>query len=63
MARKKTDNEKAQDIAYKRDKCKRVCVRFFPSDMYVYDYIKSKDNIAGYIKGLVKADMEREGIR
>lgn len=42
---------------YKKEKCKSLVIRFYPTDMELLDYIKSKDNMAQYIKGLVRDEM------
>lgn len=48
---------------YKREKTKRIMVRFYPTDMALCDYAKSRDEgIAPYIKRLIREDMERNGI-
>lgn len=44
---------------YKDAKTKQVGIRFFPADMDLYDYLQTKDNKMGYIKDLIRADMER----
>lgn len=50
------------NTAWKKENTKQLMVRFYQTDMAIFDYIKSQDNIAQYIKGLVKADMESKGI-
>lgn len=48
---------------YKRENTKRIMVRFYPTDMALCDYAKSRDEgIAPYIKRLIREDMERNGI-
>lgn len=47
--------------AYKKKNAKQIRVWFYPTDMCLHDYAKSHDNVAGYIKGLIAADMESNG--
>ena len=30
-----------------------------PDDMIIYEYLQTKDNATGYIKDLIRADMEK----
>lgn len=59
VTRKKYDSERKWDAQYKKDKTKMIGVRFFPSDMELHDFAKTHDNVSGYIKDLIRADMER----
>ena len=54
-----TDAKRRANAKYQKEKTKTLAVRFSPQDMDLLDFIKSHDNIAQYIKGLVRADMER----
>lgn len=54
-----TDAKRRANAKYQKEKTKTLAVRFSPQDMDLLDYIKSHDNIAQYIKGLVRADMKR----
>lgn len=48
---------------YKRENTKRIMVRFYPTDMALCDYAKSREEgIAPYIKRLIREDMERSGV-
>ena len=44
---------------YQKEKTKQIGLRFCPTEMDVYDFIQSHDNVNGYIKRLVREDMER----
>lgn len=48
-----------------RKKTKSIVVRFYPkeSDEEMYAWLKSQENTTEYLKGLVRADMERNGIQ
>ena len=39
-------------------KTKAIMIRFFPSDMDLHDWIRKHENMSGYIKDLVRKDME-----
>ena len=59
MPRKKYDSEKKWDVQYKKENTKCVNVRFFPADMALYEFMQNQPNKSGYIKDLIRADMER----
>lgn len=44
---------------YQSEKTKCVNVRFCPGDMELYEFVSTFDNKAGYIKGLIRADMKK----
>ena len=44
---------------YQSEKTKCVNVRFYPGDMELYEFVSTFDNKAGYIKDLIRADMEK----
>lgn len=47
-------------IEYNKMHTKQICLRFFESDMELYEFAKSQPDSAGvYIKSLIRADMER----
>ena len=54
-----SEAQKRATAKYQKEKMKQIAVRFSPNEMDVYDYIKPQQNIAGYIKRLVREDMER----
>ena len=58
--RKKYDSERKWDVEYKKEKTKMVGVRFFPADMELFNFIQDKENKSGYIKDLIRADMEKQ---
>lgn len=53
-----TDAKRRANAKYQKEKTKTLAIRFTPQDMELLEFIKSHDNIAQYIKGLVRADME-----
>lgn len=44
-----------------RDKGKRLTLDFYPSEAALIERVESQPNKQGYIKGLIRADMERGG--
>lgn len=58
MARKDEATKKA--IAkYKKEKTKMKGVHFFPGDADILEYAEATGNFSGYVKDLIRADMER----
>lgn len=46
---------------YKREKVKRITVEFSPAESALLERIQQQPNKQGYIKALIRADMERGG--
>lgn len=44
---------------YKREKVKRITVDFSPAESDLWEHIQGQPNKQGYIKGLIRADMEK----
>ena len=55
-----TDAEKKAKKKY-RDKGKRFTVDFYPSEADLIEQVEKQPNKQGYIKGLIRSDMERGG--
>lgn len=55
-----TDAQKRATAKYRKDKMKSVTVAFGPADRDLYEYLDTVANKAGYIKALIRADMERQ---
>ena len=45
---------------YKREKTKRITVDFYPAESDLWEHIQQQPNKQGYIKGLIRADMEKQ---
>ena len=58
-----TDAQRRAQEAYRKRSVKQVAVRFYPADDELWAWLSAKENKAGYIKDLIRADMEtmREG--
>lgn len=59
MTTRKDPATKRAIAKYQKEKTKQIGVRFFPADIELYDFAKSHENINGYIKDLIRADMEK----
>lgn len=44
---------------YKKEKRKRITVEFSPVEYDLHDHIQKQPNKQGYIKALIRADMEK----
>lgn len=44
---------------YKREKIKRITIEFSPVEADLWERLQNQPNKQGYIKGLIRADMER----
>ena len=34
-------------------------LKFYPAESDIYEWVKAQDNVQGYVKSLIRADMER----
>lgn len=59
MARKDEATKKAV-AKYQKEKTKMKGVRFFPDDMSLLKHAESVGNFSGYVKDLIRADMEKQ---
>ncbi len=53
-----SEAQRRASAKYKREKMKQVSLRFSPNEMDLYEFLRSHDNVAGYLKGLIRRDME-----
>ena len=56
-----SDAQKRATAKYQKNSTKQISLRFFPAEMYLYDFARSQDNTAGYLKNLIRESMERRG--
>lgn len=54
----RTDAQKRARANYMK-KVSRMEIQFYPADAELYEFVKSKPAMAGYVKDLIRADMER----
>ena len=55
-----TEAQKRASERYRKKSVKQLSVRFFPADMELYEHAKAQPNTMGYIKRLIREDMERQ---
>lgn len=53
-----SDAQKKASAKYRKNNVKQVPVAFYPADADIYAWLAGQPNKAGYIKGLIRADME-----
>lgn len=56
-----SEAQKRATAKYQKEKMKQLSIRFSPNEMDLFDHIKPQPNVAGYIKRLVREDMESKG--
>lgn len=54
-----SDARKRANAKYAREKVRQVGIKFYPAEADVYEWVKAQDNVQGYVKALIRADMER----
>lgn len=55
-----SEAQKKANEKYRKENVRQISLRFYPSEHDIYEFIKGKDNASGYIKELVRQDMERQ---
>ena len=53
-----SDAQKRANEKYRKENVKQLSVRFYPGEHDLYDFLKSQDNVAGFIKKLVREAMD-----
>lgn len=54
-----TDAQKRAQAKYNKANVRQMAVRFYPSERDLWEWLENKGNKAGYIKELIRADMEK----
>lgn len=55
-----TDAQKRAKSKYEKEKVKAFNLRFYPADMELYEHLSTRPNKAGYLKDLIRKDMESQ---
>lgn len=55
-----SEAKKKYDAQYKKENTKMKGVRFFPKDAELLEYAETMGNFSGYVKDLIRADMEKQ---
>ena len=53
-----SDAQKRANEKYRKENVKQIAVRFYPGEHDIYEYLKSKNNVSGYVKQLIRNNME-----
>lgn len=61
MSEKKMTDAQYRALKKYKANVKRLTVDFPPTDAELWEHIQHQPNKQGYIKGLIRADMERGG--
>ena len=59
MAR--SDAARKADQKYKAEKTRQLVIRFYPADADILEHLQGQDSKQGYIKRLIREDMQRHG--
>lgn len=54
-----SDAQRKANEKYRRSSVRQVTVRFYPDDAEVWEWLQSQPNKQGYIRELIRDDMER----
>lgn len=55
-----TNAQNKATAKYRAENVRQIVVRFYPSEADILEYIEGMENKAGYIKELIRADMENK---
>lgn len=53
-----SDAQKAASERYRKANVKQRTVRFYPAEADIFEWAMAQPNFAGYVKQLIRADME-----
>lgn len=54
-----TEAQKRAQAKYNKANVRQTAVRFYPAERDLWEWLEKQPNKAGYIKELIRADMER----
>ena len=60
--KKTTDAQYRASQKYKKEKVKRITVEFTPKEVELLEHVQQQPNKQGYIKALIRADMEKQSV-
>lgn len=52
-----SEAQKRENEKYRKENVKQVAVRFYPSEIKLWEYLQKQANKSGYIKELICKDM------
>lgn len=53
-----TEAQKRANARYRKNNVRQIGLSFYPAEADLYEWAKSHDNVSGYLKALIRADME-----
>lgn len=53
-----TEAQKRAQAKYNKNNVRQTAIRFYPSERDMWEWLEKQPNKAGYIKQLIRADME-----
>lgn len=56
-----TDAQRRAQARYVRESVKQTSLRFYPSEADLWEWLCAQENKQGYLKGLIRADLEARG--
>ncbi len=56
-----SDAQKRANERYRKASVRQATVRFYPSESDLWEWLQSQQNKAGYLKELIRRDMESRG--
>ena len=54
-----TDAQKRAKAKYKSNNVKKILLEFYPTDMELYEKVQEQPNKQGYIKDLIRKDLNK----
>lgn len=57
-----SEAQKRASAKYEREKVKKYVLKFYPAEYELLEYLHGKENMAGFLKDAIRADMEQNGI-
>ena len=58
-----TEAQRRANAKYENEKVRQQRVKFYPTESDMWDHLQSQENKMGYIKQLIREDMERSAKR
>lgn len=56
-----TEAQRRANAKYESEKVRQQRVKFYPTEDDIWEHLQAQGNKQGYIKALIRADMERAG--
>lgn len=55
-----SEAQKRANARYRKKSVKHMSVSFYPKEIELYEHVQTKNNKMGYIKELIRRDLEQE---